>query len=61
MIDTITPFKKDCKRQYLSITSLVKCEDIKVHGLWHLYSVGTTVTKMALAIIGCTAKIVHII
>ena len=61
MIDTITPFKKDCRGQYLSITSLVKCEDIKEHSLWHLCSVGTTVTKMALAIIGCTAKIVHII
>ena len=61
MIDTITSFKKDRRGKYLSITSLVKCEDIKVHSLWHLYSVGTTVTKIALAIIGCTAKIVHII
>ena len=32
-----------------------------MHTLWHLCSVGTTVTKIALAIIGCTAKIVHII
>ena len=61
MIDTITSFKKDRRGQYLSITSLVKCEDIKVHSLWHLCSVGTTVTQIALAIIGCTAKIVHII
>ena len=61
MIDTITPFKKDCRGQYLPISSLVKCEDIKVHSLWHLSSVGTTVTKIALAIIGCTAEIVHII